>query len=85
MSLCVEAKGHSRVRFFFFLPFYKALGNRIGREKDGGQKEAKGGKIAIMLTQLTVRCAATRSRCSTVYVADKCPSVDDKGKRRGGG
>lgn len=54
------------VEQLFFLPFitiYKAPGNGFGGEKDGGLKEAKGGKIVIMLTQLTVRCAATRLRC----------------------
>lgn len=58
VSLCAEAKGHSRA--IFFSSFYKALGDRIGGEKDGGLKEAKGGKIVIMLTQLTVRCAAVK-------------------------
>lgn len=56
MSLCVEAKGHGRA--IFFSSFYKALGDRVGGGKDGGSEEAKGGKIVIMLTQLTVRRAA---------------------------
>lgn len=67
------------VEQFFFSSFYKALGDRIGGGKDGGLKEARAGKIVIMLTQLTVRCAA-RSRRKTVYAADKWPSVG-KGKR----
>lgn len=58
VSLCVEAKGYSRA--IFLSSFYKPLGDRIGGEKDGGLKEAKGGKIVIMLTQLTVRCAAVK-------------------------
>lgn len=66
----------------FFSSFYKALGDHIGGEKDGGLKEAEGGKIVIMLTQLTVRCAA-RSRCKTVYAADKWPSVDGRGRESG--
>lgn len=49
----------------------------------GGLKETQGGKMVIMLTQLTVRRAGLR--CEIVYRADKCPSADGRGREVGVG